>query len=158
VAAAASATPPPSSFPALLRTLITGPHDATRLTPAGKASAVTAAYIFSAGVAAAVAPTPVFRLLFRPPAPLPHPVWLRLIGCLAAAFGLYYAGAAAGETAGLGAGPGFYAATAVGRGVLAAALAALAWSARGSGVGAGLAAFAALNAVGGLSMAVALGK
>ena len=119
---------------------------------------MTAAYIFTAGLAAAAAPGPTFRLLFRPPAPLPPATWLRLIGCLAAAFGVYYAGAAAGETSGLGAGVGFYAATAVGRWALAGGLAALAVAAgpRG-GLRTGLAVLAALNAAGGAAMAAALG-
>ena len=130
----------------------------TRLPPSGVAAAATAAYILPAGLAASLWPVPVFRLLFPAPTPLPPTPWLSLIGLLAAAFGLYYAGAALGEaTPGVGAGTGFKVATAAGRLLLGAALAGLG-AATGGSTGRGFAALGALNAVGGLAMAAALGR
>jgi len=157
-----AATPPPTSphlhLHLLAARLLDPRTRRTPLSPSGTAAAVTATYILPAGLAAACWPVPLFRLLFPLPATLPPTPWLRLTGLLAATFGVYYAGAALGEaTPGMSAGLGFKMATAGGRLLLAAGLAALA-ATTGGPTGQGFAAFAALNAVGGLSMALALGR
>jgi len=152
----------------LLATLLSPSTPRVPLSTSGKACALTALYILPAGLIAVAFPSEILGALYHRPA-LPsktsivmHSAWiprlLRFVGMLAATFGVYYAGAALGETVpGVGAGVGFKVATAVGRLLLAFGLAALG-ATTGGRTGTALVVFAVLNTAGGLSMAWALGK
>jgi hypothetical protein len=128
-------------------------------TPAASSARFTAAYITAAGVAALAAPQPLADAVFGPGV-LPT-LWARVLGCLAATFGAYYAAVFVGdvEESKEGGKPSpvalsFYRSTVWARAALAAALAALAAAHRAPG----LLLLAAANAVGAGAMAWALGR
>ena len=113
-------------------------------THADSAAKFTAAYACALGAALMAAPTPVFSLLFDASA-VPRG-YVRLGGSLLALFGVYYAAAAAAVRDQVSA---FYRATVWGRLALAGWCVALWASGEISG---GVLFFAAMNAVGALSM------
>ena len=96
---------------------------ATRLSAAGRAAAVTGAYISLAGGALLAAPLRTLSLLFACDGITSS--WVRVFGVLCLTFGSYYAGAAMLEARGAAPPVAFYRATVGGRLALAAAFAVL---------------------------------
>lgn len=113
-----------------------------------RVAAFTGTYILAVGMAVLIAPQTVFGLLFD--TRLIHQAWIRVLGVLAAVFGIYWLSCSAGEATGHGL-PAFYVGTVIGRLLLAAAFASLSRQ-----LGPGLLLLGLLNAAGALSTALAL--
>jgi hypothetical protein len=108
------------------RALAASPHAAATRQPlssAGRAAAVTGAYISLAGVCLLAAPLRTLGLLFACDGITP--AWVRVFGVLCLTFGSYYLGAATLEARGAAAPVAFYRATVAGRVALCAAFTAL---------------------------------